>query len=130
MEYSIGEFSEITGISIHTLRYYEKEKLIMPNRKGSGRRRCYTDSDVTWIAFIKRLKDTGMPIKRIQEYAAYRAQGDNTLQNRLEMLVKHRILLLDEIAAMQENLSKLNDKIDYYKTAIENKGNSLQNLLQ
>ena len=71
MEYSIGEFSKLTGLGIHTLRYYEQEGLIAPERN-SGNRRCYSDKNLTWIAFIKRLKDTGMPIKEIKHYAELR----------------------------------------------------------
>ncbi len=65
MEYSIGEFSEVTGLGIHTLRYYEHEGLIAPMRNSSNRRR-YSDRDIAWIDFIKRLKATGMPIKEIK----------------------------------------------------------------
>ena len=72
MEYSIGEFSKLTGLGIHTLRYYEQEGLIAPERN-SGNRRCYYDKDLTWIEFIKRLKDTGMSIKEIKYYAELRA---------------------------------------------------------
>lgn len=118
MNYSIGEFSNITNISIYTLRYYEKENLIIPNRKENGRR-CYSEKDVIWIEFIKRLKDTKMPIKEIQEYAALRADGDSTMNERMEMLIKHRIALKEEIARSNEHLKKLNDKINYYKVEID-----------
>ncbi len=74
MEYSIGEFSRITNLGIHTLRYYEHEGLITPMRNSSNRR-CYSDKDLAWIEFIKRLKDTGMPIKKIQYYAKLRDQA-------------------------------------------------------
>ena len=89
MEYSIGEFSRLTGLGIHTLRYYEQEGLIAPERN-SGNRRRYSDRDIAWISFIKRLKDTGMPIKEIKRYAQLRAEGNPTLQARLEILVQHR----------------------------------------
>ena len=115
MGYTIGEFSSVSGISIHTLRYYEKESLIIPERKGNGRR-LYSDGDIAWIQFIKRLKDTGMPIKEIQKYAVLRAKGDSTWEDRMEMLIHHRAVLKKEIAAMQENLDKLDEKIGYYKT--------------
>ena len=118
MNYSIGEFSNLTNISIYTLRYYEKENLIIPNRKENGRR-CYSEKDVIWIQFIKRLKDTKMPIKEIQEYAKLRANGDSTMNERMEMLIKHRIALKEEIIKSNEHLKKLNDKINYYKTEID-----------
>jgi len=117
MNYSIGEFSEITGLSIYTLRYYENEKLIIPARKDNGQR-CYTESDATWIQFIKRLKDTGMPIKAIQKYAKLRAEGNSTISKRMEMLIEHRITLNNQIANLQEHLENLDCKIDYYQTEI------------
>lgn len=120
MGYAIGEFSSITGISIYTLRYYEKENLIIPERKENGRR-LYSDADISWIQFIKRLKDTGMPIKEIQKYALFRANGDSTLEERMEMLIQHRAALKNEIASMQENLTNLDDKINYYQSEVKKK---------
>ncbi|WP_459480121.1 MerR family transcriptional regulator [Clostridium saccharoperbutylacetonicum] len=122
MNYSIGEFSKLTNLSIDTLRYYEKEGLITPERKENGRR-YYSEKDVTWIAFIKRLKETRMPIKEIQEYAKLRAIGDTTMAERMEMLIKHRTDLEDEIMRANENLQKLNEKIDFYRSAIDGKDN-------
>ena len=118
MEYSIGEFSKLTGLGIHTLRYYEQERLIAPERN-SGNRRCYSDKDFTWIAFIKRLKDTGMPIKEIRHYAELRAAGNPTLFERMEMLVQHRQALNEQIAQLQEHKIKLDEKIEFYKKEIE-----------
>ena len=64
LEYSIGEFSRLTGLGIHTLRYYEQEGLIAPERN-SGNRRRYSDRDIAWISFIKRLKIPECPLKRL-----------------------------------------------------------------
>ena len=118
MDYSIGEFSKLTNISIYTLRYYEKEDLIIPNRKENGRR-YYSEKDVIWMEFIRRLKDTNMPIKEIQKYAKLRAAGDTTMNNRRKMLTKHRITLEEEIAKSNEHLNKLIDKINYYNEEIK-----------
>ena len=118
LEYSIGEFSKLTNLGIHTLRYYEHEGLIMPGRNSSNRR-CYSDNDLAWIEFIKRLKDTGMPIKEIQHYAKLRAVGTSTLQERLDMLTAHREALNAQIRQLQEHMTKLDDKIDFYRQEIE-----------
>ncbi len=118
MEYSIGEFSKLTNLGIHTLRYYEHEGLIMPERNASNRR-CYSDKDLTWIEFIKRLKDTGMPIKEIKHYAQLRTDGDPTLSERMEMLVQHRQALDEQIAQLQEHKTKLDEKIAFYRKEIE-----------
>ena len=118
MEYSIGDFSKLTGLGIHTLRYYEHEGLITPERNSSNRR-CYSDKDFTWTYFIKRLKDTGMPIKEIRHYAELRAAGDPTLFERMEMLVQHRQALNEQIAQLQEHKTKLDEKIEFYRNEIE-----------
>ena len=117
MEYSIGDFSKLTGLGIHTLRYYEHEGLIAPERNSSNRR-CYSDKDLAWIEFIKRLKDTGMPIKEIKHYAKLRATGDSTLFERMEMLVQHRQTLNEQIAQLQEHKIKLDEKIEFYRKEI------------
>lgn len=122
MEYSIGDFSKLTGLGIHTLRYYEHEALITPERNATGRR-CYSDIDLTWIEFIKRLKDTGMPIKEIRRYAELRAAGDSTLFERMEMLVQHRQALNEQIAILQEHKTKLDEKIEFYRKEIERVNN-------
>lgn len=62
-----------------------------------------------------------MPIKEIQKYAQLRALGDGTLEERMEMLIQHRTALKEEIAAMQEHLDNLQNKISYYKTEINKK---------
>ncbi len=118
MEYSIGEFSKLTNLGIHTLRYYEHEHLITPGRNSSNRR-CYTDKDLAWIDFIKRLKNTGMPIKEIQRYAELRSKGEPTLSERMEMLISHRKALNEQINQLQEHMKKLDEKIEFYQREIE-----------
>lgn len=124
MEYSIGEFSKLTGLGIHTLRYYEQEGLIAPKRN-SGNRRYYSDNDLAWTYFIKRLKDTGMPIKEIRHYAELRADGDPTLSKRMEMLLQHRQALNEQIARLQEHKIKLDEKIDFYRNEMERTQNNV-----
>lgn len=119
LEYSIGEFSKLTRLGIHTLRYYEHENLITPGRNSSNRR-CYTDKDLAWIDFIKRLKDTGMPIKEIQHYAELRANGEATLSARMEMLISHRKALNEQITQLKEHMGKLDEKIEFYQREIDN----------
>ena len=123
MNYSIGEFSEVTGLGIHTLRYYEHEGLIAPMRNSSNRRR-YSDKDIAWVDFIKRLKATGMPIKEIKQYAILRSKGDVTLSERMEMLIRHHQSLNDQIKQLQDHEAKLNEKITFYQQEIEQSQNT------
>jgi DNA-binding transcriptional MerR regulator len=115
--YSIGEFSKLTGISIDTLRYYEKEKLIHPARNKSNQRQ-FTEKDKTWIDFILRLKETAMPIREIKEYARLRDEGDATLKERMEMLRAHRRSMLEQMEKLENNLGHLDKKIDTYEATI------------
>ena len=98
MNYSIGQFSKVCGLSIDTLRYYEKEKIIFSNRT-SNNRRYYTDQDVAWIQFVLRLKQTGMSIKKMQLYAQLRYAGDETIPARTK-------LLFDQLAILHANLKE------------------------
>lgn len=117
MDYSIGEFSKHTGLGIHTLRYYEKEQLLSPTRNAANRRR-YSDQDIPWVEFILRLKATGMPIREIKRYAALRREGDETLSQRMELLMGHREALDEQIRELEEHREKLEEKIAFYQQEI------------
>ncbi|MDO5638989.1 MAG: MerR family transcriptional regulator [Neisseria sp.] len=117
MFYSIGEFTALTQLGIHTLRYYEQEELIVPERNAANRRR-YAAKDIEWAEFIKRLKETGMPIKEIKRYALLRAAGDESLGERMAMLVQHRQQLNRQIALLLQHQEKLDLKIDIYREKI------------
>lgn len=118
MQYAIGEFSELTGLSAHTLRYYEKEGLLSPDRDSAGRR-LYSRRDADWAAFIIRLKDTGMPLREIKRYASLREAGDETLCQRLELLERHQERLSERLQQLEEHRNKLNEKISIYQARIE-----------
>jgi DNA-binding transcriptional MerR regulator len=118
MNYAIGQFSAITKISSYTLRYYEKEELLIVSRDAAGRR-FYTTADVDWILFIKKLKDTGMSIKDIKEYSLLRYQGDSTMQQRLEILEKHKVFVAAEVAKWNNHLQNLDEKIKIYQGKLD-----------
>ncbi|WP_232505385.1 MerR family transcriptional regulator [Erysipelothrix larvae] len=124
MNYSIGAFSKKVNLSIDTLRYYEKEKLILPKRNESNRR-VYSESDVAWIEFIMRLKQIGMPIKDIQHYANLRDQGDETIEDRMQLLYKQSDILEVKKREIDANIQFLNQKIDTYKRMLADKKEAL-----
>lgn len=118
MHYTIGDFAKQVELSAYTLRYYEKLSLLTPSRSGNGRR-CYSEQDLHWMAFIKRLKETGMSLKEIQHYAQLRAQGNTTLTARKAMLELHKKSIIEHLHTWQNHLDNLNAKIDYYQDAID-----------
>ena len=112
--YSIGEVSEQTGLSVDTLRYYERSDLLVDiGRNGSGHR-YYSDADLTWLNLLVCLRSTGMPIADMLRFAKLVRQGDETIGNRLELLSLHRESVLSNIAQMQRKLSVIDQKIEIY----------------
>ncbi len=116
---NIKEFSNRTDINAHTLRYYEKIGLLRHIRRLPNGHRDFSEKDVQWIAFVQRLKDTGMPLEQIHLYADLREAGDATLSERQQLLEDHARGLRESIAQQQRHLDKLNDKIALYRSAVK-----------
>lgn len=112
---TIAEVVARTGLTAHTLRYYERDGLMLGEigRASSGHRR-YTAFDVAWIELVTRLRATGMPIREIQRYAELVRAGDGTEPDRLELLHAHRVRVLAQLAEVTEHLTALDTKIDVY----------------
>ncbi|TLM75649.1 MerR family transcriptional regulator [Microbulbifer harenosus] len=116
---TIKEFSSRTGISAHTLRYYEKIGLLRHIRRLPNGHRDFSEKDIQWIAFVQRLKDTDMPLEQIRRYADLREAGDTTLAERQQLLENHARGLRESLAQQQRHLDKLNEKIALYRSAVK-----------
>jgi DNA-binding transcriptional MerR regulator len=115
--YSISEASEALGITSHTLRYYEKEGIITPDRSSSGIRR-YTDSHLIWLKFVMKLRETKMPIATIKDYTGLVMEGNHTTKERLILLEEHQINIQEQIETLLSTNEMLNDKIGSYKKSL------------
>jgi DNA-binding transcriptional MerR regulator len=114
-ELAISEVAERTGLSVHTLRYYERAGLMLaPIQRASSSHRAYTAQDVTWIIFLTKLRSTSLPIKKVKEYADLARRGDDTKADRLELLQRHRITVAAQLAEMQASLAAIDHKISLY----------------
>ena len=118
---TIQEVAHATGLTAHTLRYYERIGLIHPINREENTRRCYTADDVGWIDFLLKLRATGMSIKDMQRYAELQRRGDETLPQRVEMLKSLRDRVESHIEEMNEHLNLIHYKIDYYSKVVEEK---------
>jgi DNA-binding transcriptional MerR regulator len=114
MSHSIAEAAAHSGLSIDTLRYYERIGLIEPPARDAGGRRCYTDEDLTWLLFVVKLRRTGMPIAMMVEYAQLRRLGDSSAGRRKEILEEQRESVREQLAHLQSCLELLDYKIDNY----------------
>lgn len=114
----IGELARRSGLSAHTIRYYERIGLLPPPDKNASGHRDYDVSILTWIDFLGRLKSTGMPLREMLRYAELRSLGPETEAERQVILERHREQVRDRLAGLQENLSVLDMKIAGYAASI------------
>jgi len=110
----IGELARRTGLSAHTIRYYERIGLLPTADRDRSHQRDYDASILVWIEFLGRLKTTGMPIREMLRYAALREQGDGTAADRRRLLEDHRAGVRAHVADLQACLLVLDAKIAGY----------------
>lgn len=119
MGYTIGKAAEISGLTTHTLRYYDKAGLLpFVGRTDSGQR-SFNDNDIEWLSIITCLKNTGMQIKDIKKYIDWCKQGADTMEKRREMFAKQKLIVEEKMKEYQKWLNKIDYKIWYYDKAIE-----------
>ena len=112
--YSIQEVSNKTGLTAHTLRYYEKEGLLSGVERTQGGFRQYTDEDLERLSLICCLKNTGMSIQEIARFVQLTHEGDHTLEERVELLRAHRERVLERMEEMQKHLDKVTWKLNFF----------------
>ena len=112
--YSIQEVSNKTGLTAHTLRYYEKEGLLSGVERTQGGFRQYTDEDLERLGLICCLKNTGMSIQEIARFVQLTHEGDHTLEERVELLRAHRERVLERMEEMQKHLDKVTWKLNFF----------------
>ncbi|WP_216855496.1 MerR family transcriptional regulator [Paenibacillus alba] len=115
MELTIQQVAAKTGLSAHTLRYYEKVGLMEPICRAANGHRSYQSHDLEWINLLMHLRTTGMPIADMQRFAEMMRQGDRGIGQRRQLLEEHEQKLLVQVKELQDTLSVLRDKITYYR---------------
>ena len=115
--HTIGEVAKLLGISAHTLRYYEKENIIIPLRDAGGDRR-FTESHVQWLRFVIKLKETRMPIAAIKKYASLFMEGEHTAAERLELLEEHKRSVRQQMQLLHDADAMLEHKIAAYRASM------------
>jgi DNA-binding transcriptional MerR regulator len=114
-EMTVADAAREAGVSAHTLRYYERAGLLQAvERNGSGHRR-FTPEDIEWVVMITRLRATGMPIRRIREYAELVWAGEGNERERLAIMEAHREQVIEHLAEVQRHLELIDFKIGLYR---------------
>ncbi|MEU6248861.1 MerR family transcriptional regulator [Glycomyces sp. NPDC047010] len=117
---SIGEVAEATGLSVHALRYFEREGLFLRDipRSGGGRR-VFAAADVEWLTLLNRLRDSGMPIAGIRGFAALVGAGPGNEVERLKLLKQHEDDVRAKIAELEACLEVVHHKVVVYERHVE-----------
>jgi DNA-binding transcriptional MerR regulator len=116
---TIGRAVELTGLTADTLRYYERDGLMLRpvGRSSTGHRR-YSESDLDWVRLVTRLRSTGMPIREVRQYAGLVRSGTGNEAERLELLLAHRKAVVQQLDEVQGHLAAIDYKISLYEGAI------------
>jgi DNA-binding transcriptional MerR regulator len=112
---TISDAARLTGLTAHTLRYYERAGLMLDVERGHAAHRRYTEADIGWIELLTRLRATGMPIRKVREYADLVREGAGNEAERLAVLEAHRREVLEHLDETRRNLAAIDRKIDYYR---------------
>lgn len=119
MNYTIKQVAEKMGVTIPTLRYYDKEGLLPFIDKKPNGTRVFKDEDFQGLAIISCMKKSGVPIKDIKKYMDLCTDGDNTLNERLEIFLERKEVVQKQIEELNSVMETINHKIWYYETAIK-----------
>ncbi len=116
MDLSIGEVAERSGLSVHALRFYEREGLFAnPVRRLANGRRIYHEEDLEWLAICTKLRSSGMSLATIRQYIELARQGPGNERERLELLRRHESNVEAQIRELQETLDVMRDKVRIYE---------------
>jgi DNA-binding transcriptional MerR regulator len=118
--HSISEAAELTGLTTHTLRYYERAGLMLASvDRASSSHRRYTQADIAWVGFLTKLRSTGMPIAQVRNYVELVRGGDSTTQDRLDLLERHRTSVVAQLDEVTRSLAAIDFKIATYKKKVK-----------
>ncbi|MFB6720138.1 MerR family transcriptional regulator [Kribbella sp. NPDC056345] len=116
MGLSIGQVAERTGLSVHALRFYEREGILAdPVRRESNGRRVYSEDDVDWLAMCIKFRSSGMPLDTIRRYTELVRQGSGNEQARLDLLRSHQEYITAQLEDLQESLRVITHKVTIYE---------------
>lgn len=117
--YTIEEAARRTGVSTHTLRYYERIGLLEPVGRASSGHRRYSDDDLGAVGFLTLLRQTGMPIRDMQRFVNLTRAGDGTIGARVDLLEAHRDALAAQLALLNRHFRAIENKIGVYRARLE-----------
>lgn len=119
MEYTIGDASARTGLTISQIRFYDKEGLTPFVERNENGIRKFSDGDIQFLGIITCLKDSGVPIKNIKKFVDWVMEGDSTIDDRLNFMREQKEYLKEQMKELKKNMKIVEEKIKYYELAAE-----------
>jgi DNA-binding transcriptional MerR regulator len=117
---TIGRVAERTGLSVHALRFYERQGLLAePVRRGRNGHRLYSEDDVEWLTLCTRFRAAGMPLSTIRRYADLVRQGPGNEADRLALLRRHQDAVASQIRVLTECLDAITYKVTVYQDHLD-----------
>lgn len=113
-KFSIKQVAELTGLSIHTLRYYEQIGLVDSIKRDENGYRQYSESDIAWFQVLRYFRAMGMSTRKIQQFIALH-RDDSTITARRKFIENYREEVIDQIKKLEQRLEKIDHKIDFFK---------------
>lgn len=113
--YTIKQAAEKTKLSEYTIRYYDREGLLPQLKRSKNGNRQFSDDDLSWIQLICCLKNSGMPLQKIKDFLQLCLNGASTCEERKDLLLEHKALILQQMDVLNNSLNIINYKIDHYK---------------
>ncbi|MFV0527107.1 MAG: MerR family transcriptional regulator [Lachnospiraceae bacterium] len=117
MYYTVGEMARMLHVAPSTLRFYDKQGLLPFVQRSDGGIRIFTEKDYEWLLIVDCLKKTGMQIKDIRSFINMTIQGDETIDERLQLFYKQREVVKQQMLELQETMNVIEYKCWYYETA-------------
>ena len=116
-ELSIGDVARRTGLSVHALRFYEREGLMLSQQveRGTGGHRRYSPQDVYWLRICIKLRASGMPLAKIRRLAELVREGPGNERERLELLREQQERVENQLAELRECLRIISRKVGVYQ---------------
>lgn len=114
-KYSVTQAAKMSGLSAHTLRYYDDLGLFPFLQRTEGEKRLFSDADMQWVQLIECLRNTGMSIAEVKHYVELCLKGDETIRERLKIVRNQEEIMKEQIREMRKHLKLLQFKKNYYE---------------
>ena len=128
--YTMMQVCRELDMTYQTLKYYCNEGLVPNVKRDRNNRRVFDERDVKWIKDLTCLKKCGLSIQEMREYLELCLQGESTIMERKEMLAKKQEALLDSIKELEDSVSYIDWKQNFYDEVLSGKRPYVSNLIR